>query len=227
MKKITRHIIFILIFAVIGFIALQVPFTQIVGSKQHFSFFDFFAPISGGFLGGLYGAISVFLVKVVNLLIHRSDLDWLSIVRLFPIVFGAVYFGTRSKKIAVIPAICIILFILHPEGRQAWYFSLYWLIPIIAVFKKNRLILNSLGSTFTVHAIGSTAFLYALNLKAAVWISLIPVVFLERMIFAVGIWVSFLVVNMILQKINQFVELKGVKILPENIFSWEFFRKRA
>ena len=115
---------------------------------------------------------------------------------------------TRKYKfvVATIPLICMALFIMHPEGRGAWYYSLYWLIPVVAAFNKKSLVMNSLGATFSAHAIGGVAFLYALNLPSAVWIGLIPIVFLERMLFTGGIAVSYVIMNTIVNKLANFLE---------------------
>lgn len=226
-NNLLKQLLFIIIFTITGLILLQIPFTAIVGSKQHFSFFDFMAPSAGGFLGSWIGVISVFVVKLTNLFLKKEHLDLVSFVRLFPLVFAALYFGTKSKKIAFVPALCILLFILHPEGRKAWFFSLFWLIPIFALYFKNRLILNSLGSTFTAHAVGSTAFLYAFNLKAVVWASLIPNVIVERFTFAAGIWVFYLVVNSLLNYLVKVINLHGLKINPECTFRWSHLKKCA
>ena len=102
---------------------------------------------------------------------------------------------------AVVPAAAMILFWVHPEGRQAWYYALYWLIPLAATFFPKRLILNALGATFTAHCVGSVAFLYALNLPAAVWTGLIPVVWMERGLMALGIWVFYILFNNIIEKV--------------------------
>lgn len=226
MKNASKQILFVVIFTFLGLLLLQIPFTQIVGSKQHFSFFDFVAPASSGFLGSGFGALSVFIVKLtdllIKLLVKKEALDLVSFVRLFPLVFAAIYFGTKSKKIAVVPALtCILLFVLHPEGRKVWFFSAFWLIPVFVSFYKNHLVLNSLGSTFTAHAIGSTAFLYAFNLKANIWISLIPQVVLERMVMALGIFVFYLVMNSLLVKLALVLNLNGLRTNPECVL----FRK--
>lgn len=213
-NKLFKQVLFFLIFAIVGLILLQIPFTAIVGSKQNFSFFDFMASSSGGFLGGIWGAFLVLVIKLTNTLIKKETLDLTTVIRFFPLAFATLYFGLKSKKTAIIPLICMALFIAHPEGRKAWFFSLYWLIPVIAVFFKNRLIFNSLGSTFTAHAIGSTAFLYAFNLKAAVWLGLIPVVFIERMVMACGIWIFYIAVNTVLNKVAKKVDLKELKLNP-------------
>lgn len=224
-NKISKKLLFIAIFALIGFIALKIPFTSIVGSKQAFTLFDFMGPIGGMILGAWPAALSVIVVKATDFLISGDVPSFTTIVRFFPMAAAALYFGTKSKKISIIPIVCMILFWAHPEGRQAWYFALLWLIPIVALFKKDRLILNSLGATFTAHAIGSTAFLYALNLPAAVWTGLVPVVLMERGLFAVGTWVSFLVINSILNKITQLVKIRSLKVNENYTFSWEFLKK--
>ena len=224
-NNILKKILFIIIFAILGFIALKIPFTNIVGSKQAFTLFDFMGPIGGMILGAWPAALSVLLVKISEFLFTGKELDWLTIIRFFPMAVAALYFGTKSKKISIIPIVCIILFWAHPEGRQAWYFALFWLIPIATLFKKDRLILNSLGSTFTAHAIGSVAFLYALNLPAVVWIGLIPVVFLERGLFAIGIWVFYLVVNSVLNRLAVYINIKNLKINKDYIWSGKFWKR--
>src|SRR3990172_1095426 len=105
-----KKLLFILLFILVGSIALQIPFTQVVGSKANFTLFDFFAPFSGGFLGSGIGIISVFIIMFINL---------------------------------------------HPIGRTVWFYSIYWLIPLIVwPFRNNFLLARSLGATFTIHAVG-------------------------------------------------------------------------
>lgn len=190
-----KKILFLVIFVGLGLISVSLPVAKIMGSSQNFTVFEFLGPLPGLFLGTWPGALAVLLVKVLSFLINRGSLDWVTIIRFFPMVLAAIYFGTKSKKITVVPILAMILFIAHPIGRQVWYYSLYWLIPIFASFRKDRLFLRSLGATFTAHSVGSVAFLYAFNLPAAVWLTLIPVVFLERMLFATGIWASYLAFN--------------------------------
>lgn len=223
-NSILKKILFVSIFALIGFIALKIPFTNVIGSKQAFTLFDFMGPIGGMILGAWPAALSVILVKGFNFLISGEAASFTSIVRFFPMAAAALYFGTKSKKISIIPIVCIILFWTHPEGRQAWYFALFWIIPIIALFKKDRLILNSLGSTFTAHAIGSVAFLYVLNLPAPVWTGLIPVVLMERGLFAIGTWASFLIFNSVLSKASKYIKIKSLKVNENYKFSWKFLK---
>jgi len=116
-NNLLRKILFVALFAIAGLILLQFPFTKIMGSQQAFSGFDFFGPMSGGFLGAWPAAISVFCVKLVDSLINKTPWDITFIIRLFPMAFAALYFGAKKSKklVAVVPLICMILFWMHPE----------------------------------------------------------------------------------------------------------------
>lgn len=224
-----QKILFLIIFIVLSLIAFQVPVSKIVGSGQDFTLFEFIAPIGGMFLGPLFGALSAFVVRGVNVIITQQTLDFLTAMRFLPMILAAVYFGLKGRKMAVIFPVCIILFLIHPIGQKAWLYPLIWLIPLAATFGKKRLILNSLGATFTAHAVGSTIFLYAFGLTPQVWLGLIPIVLIERGFFALGIWASYLVMNTVL---DELVEAKKVNILKPLInknylISPEFFKSYA
>jgi len=219
MKK--EKLLFILIFGIVGFIALNIPFNQIVGSKVNFTLFDFFAPISGAFLGTVPGIISVLAMQVLNILFHGiGSIDKATVLRLFPTLFGVWFFSRKDRSILLVPAMAIVAFNLHPFGRAAWPYSMFWLIPFLAwPFRERFLIARSLGTTFTIHAVGSVAWLWAFNLPANVWISLIPVVILERSIFALGISAFYILANNVLG-ILAFRKLlpTGIKISKEYLF---------
>lgn len=221
-----KQIIFIILFVVLGLASFKIPIFNIIGSNQKFTFFDFLGPTTGLIIGSIPGALSVFFVKLVSVILNNQSFDLTTIIRFFPMMAAAIYFGTRSKKILVVPIICILLFIIHPIGRQVWYFSAFWFIPLVAFFKKDRLIFKSLGSTFTAHGIGSVAFLYAFNLKASIWIGLIPVVWMERLLFTGGIWLSYLVMNTVLDKVVKRLRIKYLSPLvnPKYVWSRNFFR---
>ncbi|MFA6908827.1 MAG: hypothetical protein WC289_02975 [Patescibacteria group bacterium] len=223
----------ILIFSalgLLGFASMQIPFSYVIGGQnQHFSLFDFMAPSFGGFVGSIWGALAVIAVKFFNVLAHGATFDTTTIIRLFPLAAGALYFGLKKYKAvaAVIPLVSMVFFIMHPEGRQAWYYSLYWLIPVAAVFAKKSLVLNSLGATFTAHAVGGVAFLYAFNLPAEVWIALIPVVFVERMLFTAGVALISLSTNTALAWLARVRGMQFVSPLvrAEYVASREFLRR--
>lgn len=201
MKYLTkRNVLFISIFAVLGLLALQVPFTQIIGSKVKFTLFDFFGPIATGFIGLAPGLISVFIMQFVNFLIHGAEVvDAGTVIRFFPMLFAAWYFARKGHFNWIIPLIAIIAFIVHPIGRTVWYYPMYWLIPIVMYFLRDKYLLaRAFGTTFTAHAVGSTLWLWVFALPKAVWAGLIPVVAMERALFGVGIAVMFVVFNNVL-----------------------------
>ena len=206
-----RTVMFIGLFALIGFIALQIPLTQLAGSKVKFSAFDFFGPIAAGFIGTVPGIIAVFLMQLANFLVHGAKVvDAGAIIRFFPMLFAAAYFGKKSKVLLAVPLFAISAFILNPVGGSVWYFSLYWLIPILCWFFHERFLLaRSLGATFTAHAVGGALWVYAFNMPKAVWDTLILVVFMERVLFALGIAAVYVVLNNIL---NVLAERKIVNL---------------
>lgn len=227
MMRDKKKAIFILLFSLLGLITLQIPVSKIVGSSQSFSLFDFFAPITGLFLNSIPGATSVLIVKVFDLIFVKKTIDLVSLLRLLPLPLAAYYFGSQSKKKSIIAVICIVLFVAHPIGRQAWNYSLYWLIPILASLFPKRLFLKSLGSTFTAHAVGSTVFLYAFQLTPTIWKGLIPLVFVERVSFALGIWASCFIFNLGLNFLVKWLRLKKIKSLVQKEYlpSKEFLLK--
>ena len=225
----TQKILFLIIFIVLSLIAFQIPISRIIGSDQNFTLFELIAPLGGMFLGPLFGALSAFIVRGTNVIITQQGLDFLTVMRFLPMMLAAVYFGMKGRKTAIIFPICIILFLVHPIGQKAWLFPMIWLIPLVATLGKKRLILNSLGATFTAHAVGSTIFLYAFGLTPQIWLALIPVVFIERGFFTIGIWASYLVINTALDKLTA---IKGIHILKplvnkNYLISPRFFKSYA
>ncbi|MDP2812434.1 MAG: hypothetical protein Q8O32_01955 [bacterium] len=195
-----KNVLFIIIFAVLGFIALQIPVAQLEGSKAKFMVYDAFAPVAGAFIGSLPGIVAVFLMQFINFLAHGAIVeDAGTIIRFLPMLFAALYFTQKRKFNLIIPALAIIAFVIHPIGRTVWYFALFWTIPFIAYFFYDKFLLaRALGATFTAHAVGGALWIWVFALPSTVWISLMPVVALERVFFALGIVVSFILVNNIL-----------------------------
>ncbi len=197
-----RTALFLAIFTILALLAYQLKFSTILGvPSQSFSFFQFLGPIGSGLFSVPLGVASVIVVEILNFALGGQALDAITVARFFPMAFAAVYFGFKysesktgkvsSRLILLVPLACMALFIAHPEGRAAWFYSLYWLIPVIAaVWFESSLIARALGATFTAHAIGSIAFLYAFNIPTATWITLIPIVAVERGLFALGIAAS-------------------------------------
>ena len=202
MSSSQKKLFFLALFTVIGFISLQIPFNKLAGSNVSFTLFDFFGPIAGSFLGPVFGIGSVLAVEVVNMLVKHSPWTTGAIIRLFPTLFAVYYFATIKKSFSIwilgVPVLAVALFLAHPIGRQVPYYTLFWFIPLIAYRFRNNLFMRSLGATFTAHAVGGAAWIWAFNLPASVWNSLIPVVISERLLFAAGIAASFVVTKKVL-----------------------------
>lgn len=200
-----RNLIFIGIFTILGFLALQVQLTHLAGSKSAFTLFDAFGPIATSFIGTVPGIVAVFLMQLLNFLVHGSKiLDAGTIIRFFPMLFAALYFGKNTKLNWIIPALAIIIFNLNPIGRSAWIYSMFWLIPIVCYFFYDKsLIAKSLGATFTAHAVGGAAWVWVFGLSKTIWLGLIPVTTIERTVFTIGIAATYLVTNNVLNYLMQ------------------------
>ncbi len=200
-----RTLLFIAIFTIVGFAALQIPVTQLAGSNAKFTVFDAFAPLAGAFIGSIPGLVAVLLMQLFNFVAHGAHIqDAGTIIRFFPMLFAVLYFAKKGKLNFLIPLGAIAIFLAHPIGREVWYFSLFWTIPIFAYFLRDRfLFARALGATFSAHAVGGAAWIWAFSLPAGVWNSLIPVVIAERLLFALGIAASYILVNNLLYILEQ------------------------
>lgn len=164
----------------------------IIGSHVAlFSATSIMVPLSGAF-GGLSGAIAVSFMRACLNMLCGGVLSFTYLAYHIPGLFAALYWTTSSPVIRVLlPLLCMAGFISHPIGAQAWAYSLFWLIPVFLYFyRKNNLFLTALGSTFTAHAVGSVIWIYADPMTPGVWMALIPIVVLERCVFATGMVVA-------------------------------------
>ncbi|MBI2548517.1 hypothetical protein HYW21_04155 [Candidatus Woesearchaeota archaeon] len=196
-----KKIAFIFLFLIMALVAMRINFSSLVGAKnQFFTLFQFFGPIAGSILGPFVGILTVLGAEVVDFFIVGKEATFINLIRLTPMLFAAYYFGSKSKKFATfIPIMAIAVWMLHPMGRQVWYFSLYWTIPLIIRLLPQKyaqnLGLKSLGATFTAHAVGGAVWIWSVPMTAEQWIGLIPVVAYERLLFALGIAGSYILVN--------------------------------
>ena len=210
---------FVLFFIVLGLVTLQIPINTLEGSRVRFTLFDLFVPISGAFLGTGLGVISVLAMYIVHLVTHgfagvnaSSPLTLVATLRFLPLIVGVWFFAKKEGRLLVLPALSIIAFNLHPVGRTVWFYSLFWTIPFILWPLRDKFLLaRSLSATFCAHAVGGAFWIWAFNLPANVWVSLIPVVILERSIFALGISSSYILMNNILGY------LSARKLIPKAI----------
>jgi hypothetical protein len=85
----------------------------------------------------------------------------------------------------ILPLTCMIIFMIHPVGSKAWYYALYWLIPmVIWAMRSGTTFLHALQSTFVAHALGAIIWLLTGTLTADQWTALVPAVAFERFMIA-------------------------------------------
>lgn len=229
MKNIQKHLTkknlyFVAIFTIVGFVALQIPVAQLAGSGAKFTVFDAFAPMTGAFIGSIPAVVAVLLMHSFNFFVQGAHIqDAGTIIRFFPMLFAVLYFARKGKLNLIVPIIAIVVFLMHPIGRSVWYFSLFWTIPLFAYFLRDRfLFARALGATFSAHAVGGAAWIWAFALPSSVWNSLIPVVFAERLLFALGIMASYVLVNNLLYALEQKHILKlGFSVDHKYLLPWK------
>lgn len=218
-KLITKKgLMFLLVFSILVFIGDRINFSKLVGAdNQFFTLFQFFGPVAGSFLGPVVGILSVLIAEVSSYLFLGKAFTLVNVLRLTPMLFAAWYFGTKKDKLSFfVPIAAIIIFIAHPVGRQVWFFTLFWTIPIIIKLlpKKysSKVFLKSLGATFTAHAVGGAIWNYVVPMTPGNWIALIPIVIYERLLFASGIAASFVLLNTILDGLDAKTKEKYLNI---------------
>jgi hypothetical protein len=201
-----KGVTFLVLFAALSLIGMNINFSKIIGAEnQFFTLFQFFGPIAGGFLGPTVGAASVLLAQAADIFLAGKPISLLNLLRITPMLFAAYYFGSRKRSFGiVVPLIAIALFLLHPVGKQVWFFSLFWTVPLIAKTLPSKyatsIVARSLGATFTAHAVGGVLWTYTVPMTPETYMALIPVVIMERTLFAAGIAASYVAVNAILDK---------------------------
>ncbi len=212
-----KHIAFFLIFSAVGLLLNHFNFSQIVGAigldaKPYFTYFQFIGPIAGGILGPIGGILSIIAVAVSNFILTGQTLGLPVVVSVITMSLAAIYFGSKRKSVTAVPLLCMVLFWLHPEGIQAWFYALFWIIPLAASFYKSNIFLRSLGATYSAHSVGSVAYLYAFNIPASDWMALMFISPVERLAFAAGITLFYYAVTTVLAAFSSKVDFSFLNI---------------
>jgi len=194
-RVVVRLVGFAILAKLFGLLGLQ--FGHIVGSMRAASFSgtSVMVPLAGLF-GGVWecGVLSAFLMA-------GSWCKGVAILKAstygIPSFFGALYWVRPSLLTRCgVPAVCMILFWLHPVGFAAFAYALYWLIPISLYWYGrrygNRFYLDAIGSTFVAHAVGSVIWLYTIPMSPQTWLLLVPIVIQERLLIAGWMMVVYL-----------------------------------
>lgn len=213
----TKILVF-LIFSALALLSMRLNFSALVGAEnQFFTVFQFFGPVIGAFLGPVVGILTVLSAELADVLIVGKEFTLINVARLLPMLLATYYFSTKKKEITtfIIPLIAMAAFIIHPVGRTVWFFSLYWTIPVIIKLLpkySNNPFLKGLGATFTAHAVGGAIWIWTIPMPAEAWIGLIPVVAYERLLFAAGIGISYVVLNTAFDKLDISLKNKVINV---------------
>lgn len=164
-------------------LARLLPFNFIIGSSHAiFSLSSVFAPVVAAQCG-FFWVYTFFISK--KLLVAPSVMLFFHRVPLF--CAARVFQKPDLWFAAFLPVLCLVLFVVHPVGAQAWPYALYWLIPVVFCFMRDVVWARALQASFVAHAVGSVVWLYSGSISAEIWMSLIPIVACERLLIAGGI----------------------------------------
>lgn len=168
----------------------------IIGSyAAHFSTLAFLGPIIGT-ITQLPTLMLSFGGFFLWMLLHTKTILSIKLLYHIPSYIGMAYsclnFSQSSypeiKQVfaAIIPALCIGIFLCNPIGMQAWPYALLWVFPCVFPWlKRPSFFWQALASTLTTHAVGSVLWLYAHHLTAQEWLALTPITILERISISV------------------------------------------
>lgn len=169
---------------------------------MQFSWAQVVLPLLGALCGvvGSYALLAgCITLRVLGLMLGVSTQLFFGI----PTFCASLYWATEQRWIRMgIPVLCMLLFVMHPVGLYAAPYTFYWLIPMgIAYIRYNNSFLTALASTFTAHAVGSVMHLYMINiLPASAWLQLMPIVAVERLCLALGMWLVYVGLNWLYSK---------------------------
>ncbi len=161
-------------------------FSFMVGSKMaYFAPAAFLLPLVGAF-GGISGSCAMLGLGLILRVLVYPVMPLAFVAYHLPGFFASLYWANRSKAARLIPVVCcVVLFLAHPLGAQNAWYSLFWLVPVIASFYTS-LFATALGSSFTAHAVGTLVWLYAGQLSSCDFALLAPIVIVERLMIAVA-----------------------------------------
>ncbi len=182
-----------------------VKISFVVGSQLAcFSGVNCVLPLAGAF-GGVMGAGLVFVMRQLLHLFFFKTVSLSFLAMCIPGFCASLYWSSKHAAIRLwLPLACMALFVLHPVGAQAFIYSFYWLIPVVLYFwPYQSLFLTALGSTFIAHAVGSVIWCYTVPMTAAMWLALMPIVLLERTLFALGMVMAYRVLEFIFKRIDR------------------------
>ena len=173
------------LFAALLILSSKVPLFPIAGSDKAFTLSNIIMPLAMKFFNPALGILLILAAKGVESgLVLKAGLFAL------PSIFAAYAFRYPKHPLnAALPLAGVVAFIIHPAGMS--YYVALWVIPFIAYFFSDNLVARSFLSTYTAHITGSVIFLYTFPTSSAFWNALVPIAFTERLVFALGIALTY------------------------------------
>jgi len=170
----------------------------IVGSRMtFFSGATLLTPLAG-YYGGALGSLSAYLFRIFQSYLISPQLGYkYYLVYHIPGFCAALYLSlsqssSKGKYLigCFLPLLCMALFISDAIGSQAWWYSLYWFIPVsITLFSFQSRFTQLLATTFIAHSVGSMVSLFTKPLSVVEWQYLVGVVWYERLLYVLGMYV--------------------------------------
>lgn len=188
-----KTLFFNILLALVGFVKVSFVWGSL---HAFFSASQIVGPLVG-FYGGFSCVAVLYLLKDLIKLIVLGTGFFSPLSLHIPTFFSAAYWASSSVVFRfLVPLLCIVLFLAHPVGVQVPFYTLYWLIPLCIYFVPKRpIFFDALASTFIAHAVGSVIWLYWLPLKPELFWALMPVVFIERLLFASGMTLTYYLIE--------------------------------
>lgn len=234
-----RKIIPVIGLSILLFLTHFLKLSFVWGSqKLFFSGFCIVAPLMGAFFGGFWAGL---ILGLTSLLLSVGVGGLTCVTAGIPTLMAAWCWSldqsrhglnkhrlnkhrlSHLAKLAVnvvVPLSCITLFVFHPSVSYGSWYALYWFIPvaIYGIQLAGRLqtspVATALKSTFIAHAIGSVMWCYLFPMPPDSWLALIPLVAIERLVFASGMVLFYYAGIAILSKFSS--SIKFVRFLGCN-----------
>lgn len=213
LKIFKRQVFNVAGFLMLLFISKLIKFGPVIGVlKGNLLASQVVMPLAGILTSG-FGLISIFVLSAINSFSFNFTLYSLSTVYHIPSFFASLSLFNHENKTLnlffrsinfIVPALCAFLFVANPIGSQIPAYTLYWLIPVIITFSGiQNMFLKALGSTFIAHAVGTVIFVYCVPSDVNLWANLAKIVWLERIIIALGMTLVYKAVIFIKSKIGK------------------------
>lgn len=162
----------------------------IFGSK--YSYFNYFHTVCP-----LFGLLGIASVAAQTAISYTSFTNASLLLLHIPTIGASLYWAQRNQimmryVVRMLSVLGIVLFVAHPVGLQAALYASFWLVPFgLSFISRPSIVVSAFISTFIAHEVGSLLWLYYGELSATEWLSLLPVVPVERTCMALLMVVSY------------------------------------